>query len=347
MPVRVGQEIQAVSRQVGVTTTGFRVPGSGFGGGVDTVVVAAGVIRDVDDRMLLAQRPVGKHLAGLWEFPGGKCEPGESAHDALARELEEEVGIHITESRPLLSLTHAYPEKTVRLLIREVRAWRGQPHGREGQPLQWVSLDQAASLPMPEADRPMLKMLAVEPRHVITPDVGEFGSLETFVAYWQQCLDAGFRFLQLRAPSLCTNRLVDLAERCGDLARARGARWLLDGPADLAVLCGADGVHLSASSLARTRQRPLPENMLVGASCHDANELTRAGEIGADFVCLSSARSTTSYSQAQPMDWSGFASLCAKSPLPVMAVGGVRPDDLGRSREAGGFGVAGMFELSK
>jgi len=327
-----------------VIEEGVRVQDSGFRGGADTIVVAAGVIRDADDRLLLAQRPAGKHLAGLWEFPGGKCEPGESPHQALARELEEEVGIQIAASRPLLSLTHAYPEKTVRLLIREVRHWQGQPHGREGQPLQWASLDQAGLLQMPEADRPMLKMLAVDPRLVITPDPDELSSADDFLAYWQHCLDAGFRFLQLRAPSLSSNRLADLAERCGDLVRARGARWLLDGPADLAVLCGADGVHLDAGSLDQTRRRPLPENMLVGVSCHDADTLAKAGEIGADFVCLSPIDSTASSPEYGPWEWNDFASLCAQSPLPVMAAGGIRADDLDRSREAGGFGVAGMLE---
>ncbi len=332
-----------------MTTTGFRVPGSGFREGADsalvskaaTIVVAAGVIRDADGRLLLAQRPVGKHLAGLWEFPGGKCEPGESAHDALARELDEEVGIQIDESRPLLSLTHAYPEKIVRLLIREVRQWHGQAHGREGQPIRWVSLDQAASLPMPEADRPMLKMLAVDPRYVITPDPGQFNSIDAFLAHWQQCLDAGYRFLQLCAHSLPMDQLATLAERCGEAAQACDARWLLNGPADLAVLAGASGVHLGSERLALTRKRPLPGNFLVGVSCHDASDLVRAGQIGADFVCLSPVRCTEIDPTARPLDWSGFAALCECSPLPVLAQGGMAPSDLVQSRKVGGFGVAG------
>lgn len=128
--------------------------------------VAAAVIRDRRGQILLAQRLAGKHLAGLWEFPGGKLEPGESAHEALARELNEELGIDIDNSESLLSLIHHYPEKSVRLHIRTVASWRGKATGREGQAIDWFSLAQARELPMPEANRPILQLLDADPHSV-------------------------------------------------------------------------------------------------------------------------------------------------------------------------------------
>lgn len=311
------------------------------------LVVAAGVLRDEQGRILLAQRLPGKHLAGTWEFPGGKCEPGENSHDALVRELDEELGIQVQESAPLLSLTHAYPEKTVRLLLREVSLWHGQPYGREDQPLRWARLDEMADLPMPAADRPMIRVLGLEPRYVITPDPDQLGGVEDFIEVWRQRLDAGYRLLQLRADSLEQSALADLARRCGELARDYGARWLLKGPVEIALASAADGVHLSAADLMREARRQVPEPLLLAASCHNLQELERAGQLGADFVCLSPVRLSGESSEAEALGWPGFAALCRHSPLPVMAQGGVSVADLETARGQGAYGVAGISNFNQ
>lgn len=306
------------------------------------ITVVAGVLKDEAGRILLAERLPGKHLAGTWEFPGGKSEPDEAPDQALARELLEELGVSIKDSRPLLSLTHAYPEKTVRLLIREVSGWTGSPHGREGQALQWVEPERMGELPMPAADRPMIKALGLDPRYAISPDPAEFPSLEAFVDRWHQCLQAGFRFLQLRAHSLDADLLESLAMECGSLARKYAAAWLLNGPPALARQAGADGVHLTAAALMALGQRPVPDAMILAASCHDARELGQAGRIGADLVCLSPVRPTPSHTRVKPLGWDGLSDLCAVSPLPVLALGGLRPSDLEQARAHGAFGVAGI-----
>lgn len=306
------------------------------------LVVAAGVVRDEHGRILLAERPDGKHLAGTWEFPGGKCESGESAHEALVRELREELDIEVLESSPLLSLTHDYAEKTVRLLLREVQAWRGTPVGLEGQPLRWARLDEMADLSMPAADRPMIRVMGLEPLYSISADPAELGGIEAFVADWERRLDAGYRLLQLRAHSLERGELADVARRCGELARDYGARWLLNGPVEIALASAADGVHLTARALMRDARRQVPEHLLLAASCHGIDELKRAGELGADFVCLSPVRPTASHPEAAALGWPGFAALCRHSPVPVMALGGLSIDDLETARGQGAFGVAGI-----
>src|SRR6056297_746931 len=161
------------------------------------IEVAAAVIRDSKGRLLLSQRPEGKHLAGLWEFPGGKRESGESAHAALARELDEELGIEVADSRPLLSLTHHYPEKSVRLLIRTVDDFSGSAVGREGQRIDWFDPAAARELSMPAADRPILQLLQLDPRLAMipmpTPATPIDFLLDSLIADWQARLDAGFR----------------------------------------------------------------------------------------------------------------------------------------------------------
>ena len=102
------------------------------------IVVVAGIIRDAQGRLCLSRRPEHKHQGGLWEFPGGKVEAGEALGDALARELDEELGLRDLVSTPFMSVEHAYPDLRVVLHFRELRAWSGEPHGREGQPVEWV-----------------------------------------------------------------------------------------------------------------------------------------------------------------------------------------------------------------
>ncbi len=125
------------------------------------LVVAAALV-DADGRILLAQRPAGKHLAGTWEFPGGKVEPGETPEVALIRELHEELGIETQASclAPAAFASHDYEEFHLLLLLFVCRKWQGQPHGRDGQKLRWEYPQALFNIDMPPADRPLLGVLA-------------------------------------------------------------------------------------------------------------------------------------------------------------------------------------------
>jgi len=121
-------------------------------------VVAAALVAE-DGRVLLAQRPAGKSLAGLWEFPGGKLEPGETPEAALARELEEELGIIAGPLVPFTFVSHAMPDFHLVMLLYWCRAWTGAPVGRDGQALRWERPAAMAQLPMPPADKPLVAAL--------------------------------------------------------------------------------------------------------------------------------------------------------------------------------------------
>mgnify|MGYP002714153243 CR=1 FL=1 len=123
------------------------------------VHVAAAVIRGADGRVLIAKRPQDKHQGGLWEFPGGKVEEGEAVERALARELEEELGIRVEAARPLIQVHHDYPDKQVLLDVWEVSSFTGEPHGAEGQPLAWVSERQLLEYEFPAANKPIVAVL--------------------------------------------------------------------------------------------------------------------------------------------------------------------------------------------
>ena len=121
--------------------------------------VVAAVIYDEARRVLVAQRPEGKALAGQWEFPGGKTDPGESDAQALRRELHEELGVRVDAARPLLEFSHEYSERHVQLSVWLVERFSGVPGGREGQQLQWVTPAALRSLPLLRADLPIVEWL--------------------------------------------------------------------------------------------------------------------------------------------------------------------------------------------
>jgi len=126
--------------------------------------VVAAVVIDRLRRVLIAQRPAGKHLAGAWEFPGGKLEPGEAPGEGLARELREEIGITIRQPRPLIRVRYAYPHGEVLLDVWVVRRYRGRPRGLDGQRLRWCNARELLGAELLPADRPILAALKLPQR---------------------------------------------------------------------------------------------------------------------------------------------------------------------------------------
>ncbi len=126
--------------------------------------VVAGALTDAAGRVLIAQRPPGKHLAGGWEFPGGKLEPGETRTAGLARELKEELGIVIRQPRPLMRLRHTYDFGDVLIDMWVVNRFDGLPRGLDGQPLQWCDLDELGTVGLLPADAPLVRALRLPER---------------------------------------------------------------------------------------------------------------------------------------------------------------------------------------
>jgi len=126
-----------------------------------TVLVVAAALVDSDGRVLIAQRPEGKQLAGLWEFPGGKVEPGETPETALIRELEEELGITVKQAclAPFVFASHTYETFHLLMPLYLIRRWEGEPESREHKALKWVRPNDMGQYPMPPADDPLVAWL--------------------------------------------------------------------------------------------------------------------------------------------------------------------------------------------
>lgn len=126
------------------------------------VTVAVGILIDPQGRVLITRRAPQTHQGGLWEFPGGKVEPGETIVDALARELKEELGVTVLISEPFMTLEHDYGDQCVCLAVHRVTSWRGEPSGMEGQPLAWEQPANLTDWPFPAANQPILTRLLTD-----------------------------------------------------------------------------------------------------------------------------------------------------------------------------------------
>lgn len=303
--------------------------------------VAVGVIADARGRVLLAKRPAHVHQGDLWEFPGGKVEPGESVQEALARELWEELHIRLLRVRPLIRVPHRYPDRAVLLDVWRVDAYSGSPVGREGQPLAWVEPARLDGYPLPAANTPIVRAVRLPSEYVISAAAEQ--GVETFLQQLGQSLARGAKLIQLR-PLLDENDPAygELVRRAIEQAHTAGAQVLLNGRPEAAQALGADGVHLNGTRAAALTTRPLPPPMLVGVSCHNAEELAHAAAIEADFAVLSPVAPTPSHPHATVLGWQRFAALVDTATLPVYALGGVGPEDLPRAWQSGAQGVAGI-----
>ena len=397
--------------------------------------VVAGVLFDARGRVLVAQRPNGSHLGGLWEFPGGKLRPGELRRDGLLRELAEELGVQVLSARPLIWVEHRYPDRDVVLDVWRVESYTSEPHGREGQRVEWRDARGLEVTEFPPADAPVLTALRLPRRYLVTPEPGRNWS--AFLERLADRVDQGFDLIQLRAKSLEMPALVELGRHATEICRLGGAKLLVNAVPEVARRCGADGVHLTSRRLARLVRAPpilggdllpasestsaakygsgaaggraappmphsraqsvhgtcihgeegpsvrrsdparhLPPHespgmdpgnagvpaaatgresgmecardaqeesrLLVGASCHNADDIGRARAAGCDFAVLGPVRATPTHPGAPVLQWDGFTRLARGAGMPVFAIGGLGNDDIAAALDGGGQGVAAI-----
>jgi len=317
----------------------------------DSIIdVAAGLILHPDGRLLLGQRPEGKPWAGWWELPGGKLEPGETVLQALARELQEEIGIRVTEAWPWVTYVHHYPQTTVRLAFCQVTAWEGEPRSLENQRLEWVEPAQAGRVgELLPATLPPLRWLQLPTSYGIGA-IGAPEGLPAFLARLDAALAGGLKLVQWREPQWPGGPAADtlhqamqtVLRRC----RAAGARLLINSVHPSAWWREADGVHLRAADAAALATRPdLAKDALVAVSAHDNAEVARARELGADFAVLGPVLATPSHPDQPGIGWNGFVDGIRDAGLPVFALGGQSEDTRLDARRHGAHGIAAIRGL--
>ena len=307
------------------------------------VEVSAGILlRETVNgcEFLLAQRPPDKVYGGYWEFPGGKLEAGESFHDALVRELQEELGIDVKQAAPWLCREFTYPHARVRLKFFRVTSWQGEIHPHEHTGPIWTRLgDTPAVTPVLPANGPILRALVLPETYAIT-NAADNG-IEVELERIARALRDGIRLLQIRDKALPSGERLRFAQSVMTLAAEfPDTCVLVNDDEQLARAIGASGLHLSSGSLHALERRPGFER--VAASCHTAADLERAANLDIDFVVLSPVMPTASHPDAAGMGWGTFGQFVEHLTIPVYALGGMRPEMLETAKAHGAHGIALM-----
>lgn len=285
---------------------------------------------------MLAQRPEGKPYAGYWEFPGGKVEPNETVHAALVREIQEELGISVTQTYPWVTQVFTYPHATVKLHFYRVTAWQGEPHPQEGQNFSWERAESVRVVPVLPANGPILRGLSLPPVMGVT-NLAEWGEA-MFFARLEMALRQGLRLIQVREKNLTESALVAFARRVTKRAHAYGARVMLNAAPGLVPTAGVDGIHLTAQILMQLEARP--EVAWCGASCHTREEMAQAARLQLDYVILGPVLPTATHPHAQTLGWEQVRACAQDYPLPIYVIGGMQPTLLEMSWKCGAHGIA-------
>ena len=306
--------------------------------------VVVGVIHNLVGEVLITRRPNHVHQGGLWEFPGGKCEIGEPVEEALRRELKEELGIIVQQARPLIRITHAYPDKKVRLDVWQVEQWYGKESGQEGQMLQWCTPNDLHHYRFPVANSPIITAIRLPSLYLITPEPHAAQDNEFFY-HLEAALDKGVTLIQLRAKELSEYDFCHCAEKALTICNRYTAQLLVNATPEIALSVGAHGVHLSSERLLNCIQRPLNHDLWVAASCHSLEEILQTNLIGVDFIVLSPVRTSTSHPTTPPLGWLEFFQLTEQADCPIYALGGMRVENTLMAWSHGAQGIAAIRGL--
>lgn len=305
----------------------------------DVLHVAVGVLFDEQGRVLLARRPLHVHQGGLWEFPGGKIELGETVHTALQRELREELGVDVVSTQPLIRIRHDYADRKVLLDVHRVNDYAGEPTGCEGQGLCWIEREDLTAYSLPLANRPVVTAIRLPSRYVITPEVDDEN---VFLQRLDELVQSGAELIQLRVKCLAERALLVLAKQAVAICHRGNAKLLINGSPALAEACNADGLHLSSQALLALAERPVAKDKWLAASCHNQQQVSHAQAIDVDFIVLTPVCVTATHPQSEPLGWDKFGQLVETATVPVYALGGMSPEMLMQAQELGGQGIAAI-----
>ena len=303
--------------------------------------VAAGVIRNAEGRILVGQRTVRDQYYQKWEFPGGKLEPGETAEQALRRELHEELSIDVNQSEPLITIRHDYPDRKVALFVREVFSYIGDASGAEGQAIQWVKPEDLGNIDFLQANESIIRAVQL-PVYMLITQTDRFG-VDIILDKIDHLIKQKKTFLvQVREHEMSMDNLQKFVTNIKKRTTGKNIRLIVNGSIETAIKLQADGVHLKANLLNKLHADELvqlPKDFLIGASCHNEHEVKLANQF-VDYAVLGSVMPTSSHPDDLTLGWQDFEKLTDIARVPVYAVGGMAWQDKKRARECGGQGVA-------
>jgi 8-oxo-dGTP diphosphatase len=297
--------------------------------------VAVGVVKNPEGKILISLRHAALHQGGLWEFPGGKIESSETAEQALARELNEELNITVIAATPLITVSHQYPDRFVQLNVFLVEQFSGVAKSLEGQPFKWVTPAELGHYAFPAANQPIITAARLPHHYAILDDADEALLLTNL----QKLLNRGVKLIQARLKNLPPVAVAKFIEQAYPLCQQQQAVLLMNSAVEYSA--EVDGIHLTSRDLMVLKTRP-GNSQWLAASCHNLEQLQHAQNIGVDFVVLAPVLATQTHPDAASLGWEQFADLVAKVNLPVYALGGMTESSLSQAQQSGGQGIAAI-----
>ena len=304
-----------------------------------TVHVAVGVVIDESNRVLVSLRAKQAHQGGLWEFPGGKCEPGETIEEALRRELDEELGIQVLRDAPLCEISHDYGDKRVLLEVRRVLSFAGEPKGREGQAVRWAAIDSLEPSQFPAANGPIIRRIQLADRIAIT---GTAASNADFVVQFRRLIELHPPLIHFRQRALSDEDFQFRVQSALTLCRAHGIPLAINTEPTRFAACDGAGLHVSSAVLRQLDRRPVADEVMFSASCHSLEELHMAAALQADYVLLSPVAPTSSHPEQTSMGWERCSALISAVSVPIYALGGMTLADIPTAIAHGAAGIAAI-----
>ncbi len=289
-------------------------------------------------QILITKRRKNQFMPNYWELPGGKIETGEDEEDALARELQEELGIKTLRISLKHVMTHHYKDKTVNLSIYNVESYKGNVTGTEGQDVRWCNLQNLSNYKLLPTMRIIINRIRLPEYYWITPDERD---PELLLQKCQNHLITGAKIIQLRSKDLIEHSYIG---KIHNLCQSYEARLILNVP-NKTFKEPCDGWHLTSEELLKYSKRPCANNKLLGASAHNMKEAKYAETISVDYISLAPIEETPSHPNATPLGWEVAKDIVSKSNLPVYLLGGMGRDSLGRALKIRAQGIAGISQI--
>ncbi|MEM8845021.1 MAG: Nudix family hydrolase [Pseudomonadota bacterium] len=305
------------------------------------IVVA--IVKNEAGEILLSERLAGVHLAGFWEFPGGKVEESESFKLALRRELYEEVGIQLESCCKLVEFDYRYDDRLLHFQAYIVH-YDGDVVPKEGQKTKWVDQFELDKVDLPPANQCILSALLLPNAYMIA-DYSVLG--DEIVNIVKNQLQNGISLIQFRASSLDKNKYITIAKELASLCREYSTKLIINSDIVWNEEIKADGVHLNSHRLKHLFNHQEKSNSfdLFSASCHDEREVEYANALNVKTILIGSVQKSKSHPDSEPLGWARFSQLCLKANMPVFAIGGLRVGDIAQAKVQGAQGIAGIREF--
>ena len=306
--------------------------------------VVVGIIKNTANEVVVTKRKSDAHLGGLLEFPGGKLEANETPKEALQRELKEELDIHVHQCLPLVQVPYTYPEKSILLDVYTIVGYSGSILAKEGQKLTWRGVATLNYEDFPAANYAIIRAIQLPNLISVTPRLNKV--TELFLQHFEKVIKKDtISIIQLRCHELSNSKYIELAEHCAQLCKQYRTKLILNREVGCLEEINAAGLHLTSKRLAATSERPSGRSYLIGASCHNLDDLLHASQINLDYAFLGPVLEKNTNVSKQSLGWNKFHELVKSSRIPVYAIGGLVAADVNIAIRYGGQGVAAIRDL--